>query len=58
MGARKLQFKELKKKYSRLKTKFKKSRKLLDKAVSMPIFVNMKKNVPNKIKQALVEAVK
>ena len=38
--------KELRKKYPNLKKKFKKSRKLLDKSVSIPIFVNMENGTP------------
>ena len=34
------------------------SRKLIDKAVSIPIFVRMKKDVPTKIKKALEKATK
>lgn len=50
--------KELKKKHLNLKNAFKKSRKLLDKAVSIPIFVRMKKDIPAKIKKALEKATK
>ena len=50
--------KELKKKYPKLKKEFKKSRKLLDKAVSIPIFVNMEKRVPLQVKRALTKALK
>jgi len=51
-------FKELRQKYPNLKKEFKKSRKLLDKSVSIPIFVNMKNGTPIKIKKALTKAIK
>ena len=41
---------ELKRKYPYLKNEFKNSRTILDKAVSIPIFVNMKKETPSLIK--------
>jgi len=50
--------KELKKKYPYLKNEFKNSRAILDKAVSIPIFVNMKKKTPSLIKKALKKALK
>ena len=47
--------KELKKKHPNLKNSFYKSRKLLDRSVSIPIFVKMKKNISIKIKDALIK---
>ncbi len=40
------------------KNKFEKSRKILEKAVSIPILFNMKKNFPDKVKKALTKVLK
>ena len=49
--------KELKKKHPKLKSSFHKSKQIIDKAVSIPIFVKMEKNLPKKIKNAIKKAI-
>ena len=49
--------KELKKKHPNLKSSFHKSKQIIDKAVSIPIFVKMEKNLPKKIKNAIKKAI-
>jgi len=49
--------KELKIKHPNLKNSFHKSRQIIDKAVSIPIFVKMEKNLPKKIKNAIKKAI-
>ena len=49
--------KELKKKHPNLKSSCHKSKQIIDKAVSIPIFVKMEKNLPKKIKNAIKKAV-
>jgi 8-amino-3,8-dideoxy-alpha-D-manno-octulosonate transaminase len=49
--------KELKKKYPDLKNSFYKSKQIIDKAVSIPIFVNMNKKIPKKIRNAIKKAI-
>ena len=48
--------KELNFKYKNLKNKFNLSKKYLDRAVSLPISIKMKKNLPNIIKNSIIEA--
>ena len=49
--------KELKKRHPNLKKAFLQSKQLLDSAISIPISVNMKKNLPLKIKKAIEESI-
>ena len=49
--------KELKKRHPNLKKAFLQSKRLLDSAISIPISVNMKKNLPLKIKKAIEESI-
>ena len=45
--------KELNFKYPKLKNEFRKSKKILERAVSIPIFVKMKKTMPKQVREAI-----
>ena len=48
----------LKKRYPKLKNQFKKSKSLIEKAVSIPILIKMNSSFPNKVRQALIKTIK